>query len=70
MTHQVAVQTRGKRRQAAAEYIGVSTTKFDDMVADGRMPKPIAVDGCRIWDVRKIEEAFDALSEPRNSWDR
>jgi hypothetical protein len=31
----------------AAEYIGIGARKFDEMVSDGRMPKPKWID-CRI----------------------
>lgn len=54
---------RGLPREIAATYIGVSPSKFDQMVADGRMPKPILVDGRRIWDRFKIDRSFDALAE-------
>jgi predicted DNA-binding transcriptional regulator AlpA len=60
-------------RQAAAEYIGVGTTLFDTMVRDGRMPKPFRVGARVIWDRRKLDAAFDALSddhdEDPNPWD-
>jgi predicted DNA-binding transcriptional regulator AlpA len=57
-------------RDEAAMYVGVSTAKFDDMVADGRMPEPVQIDARKIWDVRSIDMAFDALSqETSNSWD-
>lgn len=35
---------RGLNREEAAIYVGVGTTKFDEMVNDGRMPKPKRVD--------------------------
>lgn len=54
---------RGLSREIAATYIGVSPSKFDQMVADGRMPKPILIDGRRVWDRIKIDRSFDALSE-------
>ena len=54
---------RGLRRQHAATYVGVSPTKFDQWVKDGRMPKPIRIDGCVIWDIRKLDLAWDALGE-------
>jgi len=41
---------RGMSRDEAARYIGVGATKFDEMVSDGRMPKPKRVDGRVIWD--------------------
>jgi predicted DNA-binding transcriptional regulator AlpA len=63
---------RGLSRVQAAEYIGVGTTKFDEMVGDGRMPKPKRIDGRIVWDRFKLDEAFDALDDaarPKNEWD-
>ena len=63
---------RGLCREAAAEYVGLGTTKFDAMVADGRMPKPVRVDGRTIWDKIALDKAFDALAgkgDEVNEWD-
>jgi predicted DNA-binding transcriptional regulator AlpA len=66
---------RGFRRVQAAEYIGVGTTKFDEMVGDGRMPRPKKIDGRRVWDRAALDEAFGALpndgddKEGANEWD-
>ena len=62
---------RGLRREGAARYVGVSPTKFDQLVADGRMPHGIRIDGCVVWDVRRLDLAFDELIEqdPLNPWD-
>jgi hypothetical protein len=62
---------RGLRRDEAAQYLAVSPGKFDQLVADGRMPRPIVVDGCKIWDIRDLDAAFDALKDGpgRNEWD-
>lgn len=54
-------QRLGLSREQAAEYIGVSPDKFDDMVGDGRMPKPKNVDRRKIWDRLAVEKAFRAL---------
>jgi predicted DNA-binding transcriptional regulator AlpA len=43
-------------RDEAARYIGVGNTKFDEMVADGRMPRPKRVDGRVIWDKGPLDE--------------
>jgi hypothetical protein len=51
----------GLSREAAAEYIGVSPSKLDDMVRDGRMPPPIAIDARRVWDRELIRQAFKRL---------
>jgi len=75
MTHRsylpVNLPPRGLCREHAAAYVGVGTTKFDEMVADGRMPKPLHVDGRRIWYRRSLDQSFDALgtSESVNPWD-
>jgi predicted DNA-binding transcriptional regulator AlpA len=62
---------RGLSREEAAVYVGVSTTKLDEMVADGRMPKPKEIDARRVWDVRALDTAFDALPDvgEENPWD-
>jgi predicted DNA-binding transcriptional regulator AlpA len=52
-------------RDEAARYIGVGATKFDEMVADRRMPRPKRVDGRVIWDRLKIEAAFTDLPEEK-----
>jgi len=63
---------RGLSRGQAAEYIGVGTTKWDEMVKDGRMPQPKRIDGRVIWDRVYIDEAFTALpdDDEANPWDK
>lgn len=69
----LAPPRRGLRRPEAALYVGVSESKFSDLVRDGLMPQPIKVAGCTIWDVRALDFAFDRLSaqhgEEANEWD-
>lgn len=63
---------RGLSRLVAAEYIGVSATKFDQMVEDGRMPAAIQIDGRKVWDRCTIDRAFGSLSgstDDTNEWD-
>jgi predicted DNA-binding transcriptional regulator AlpA len=52
---------RGLSRAEAARYIGVGVTLFDEMVADGRMPKPKRINARTVWDRHALDEAFDAL---------
>jgi len=67
------VPRRGLSRDEAAMYIGISATKFDEMVIDGRMPAPVKIDTRKVWDIRSLDLAFDALSTQNpvraNSWD-
>lgn len=62
---------RGLARGAAAEYIGVSVSKFDEMVGDGRMPTAKGIDRRKVWDRLELDEAFSALptEDDANPWD-
>jgi hypothetical protein len=41
------------------------------MITDGRMPKPIKMDACAVWDMKRLDEAFDDLTTEVevNPWD-
>lgn len=64
---------RGLSRIEAADYIGVSPSKFDEMIKDQRMPGPVHIDNRKVWDVREIDLAFDELprddAEKDRSWE-
>ena len=53
----------GLSREESAEYIGVSPTKFDEMVADGRMPPAKRIDGRRVWSRIQLDKSFAALPD-------
>jgi predicted DNA-binding transcriptional regulator AlpA len=54
-------------REAAAAYICVSATVFDQMVRAGSMPKPkILVGRRRAWDVSELDIAIDLLPSDGN----
>lgn len=54
-------ETRGRCRQKAAAHLDIGLTKFDELVADGRMPQPRVIDARVIWDVYELDAAFDRL---------
>jgi hypothetical protein len=62
----------GLRREEAAAYIAVSPSLFDEMVQDGRMPKPKTINSRKVWDRRSVELTFSALPgedmEVANPW--
>ena len=64
---------RGLSRIEAAAYVGISPCKFDQLIADGRMPNPRRIDQRKVWDVRELDLSFDDLprddSVSNNSWD-
>jgi excisionase family DNA binding protein len=53
----------GLSRAEAAEYVGVGVTLFDQMVADGRLPKPKLANSRKIWHRERLAEAFAELPE-------
>lgn len=63
---------RGLSRTEAAAYIGVSASLFDMLVKDGRMPKPKQINSRTVWDIRRVDKAFDELpgedAEPADEW--
>lgn len=59
----LSLPPRGINRVEAAAYVGVSTTKFDEMVEDGRMPRAKRIDGRVVWDRKKLDVAFDQLPD-------
>lgn len=67
----LSLPPRGLSRVQAAEYIGVSPSTFDKMVADGEMPRAKRIRGRVIWDRKQLDCAFDAFDDGGESeWDR
>lgn len=56
----------GLSRAEAAEYVGVGVTKFDELVNDGRMPRPKQIDGRRVWSRPRLDKAFAELPDDRD----
>jgi predicted DNA-binding transcriptional regulator AlpA len=54
---------RGLSRTEAATYVGVGTTLFDGMVADGRMPRPKRINSRKAWDRFALDAAFASLPD-------
>lgn len=54
---------RGMRRDDAAAYLGISTTKFDDWVSKGVMPGPKRQGGVIVWDRYRLDQAFESLPD-------
>lgn len=59
----IAYAPRGLCREEAARYVGVGTTKFDELVAARRMPKPKRIDGRTVWDRVALDAAFTDLPD-------
>ncbi|MCI5078244.1 hypothetical protein [Oricola sp.] len=61
----IAYPPRGMNRDEAARWIGVSTTKFDELIARNLMPRPKRIDGRVIWDRYALDAAFTDLPDQR-----
>ena len=49
-------------REAAAAYVCISPTTFDEMIRNGKMPRPRVIGERRkAWDVRALDAAIDNL---------
>ena len=60
-------------REAAAAYIGVGVSKFDELVCQGQMPRCRRIGARKLWDVRSLNSAIDDLpidgAVSVNEWD-
>lgn len=70
----LSLPPRALSREMAAQYIGISPGKFDEMVLDGRMPRPKRIDTRKVWDREALDASFQALPEDGsvaelNPWD-
>ena len=54
-------EPKGLSSGQAAAHLGISQSKFEELVKDGRMPQPHRIDGRRLWDRHEVEECFDIL---------
>jgi predicted DNA-binding transcriptional regulator AlpA len=57
------VPRRCLSRQEAARYIGISVTLFDELVAERTMPPPFDIRSRKLWDIRALDAAIDALAD-------
>jgi predicted DNA-binding transcriptional regulator AlpA len=58
----------------AAEYVGVSPSKFDELVRVGQLPKPKRIGARVLWDRHAVDAAFANLpgdndNQDCNPWD-
>jgi predicted DNA-binding transcriptional regulator AlpA len=59
---EISEPRRGLTRAEAARFVGFSPKLFDQMVEDGRMPRPVKQDGEEIFDLIQLDLAFDRIS--------
>jgi len=57
------VPRRGLSRVESAAYFGISVSKFDELRKDGRIGPAKVIDGRKVFDIRMLDDVFDALPE-------
>ena len=52
---------RGLSEPESALYVGLSASKFRDLIGIGIMPRPRLIGRRRVWDIDDLDAAFKAL---------
>lgn len=65
---------RGLSRDEAAMYLGIGVGLFDEMRTAGRIAPPRLIGSRKLWDIRDLDMAFEALPRenapaPGETWD-
>jgi predicted DNA-binding transcriptional regulator AlpA len=66
-------QPLAMRADDAASYLGMSRSKFLQLVGDGILPKPRRAHGLVLWERRELDFAFESewhTVDERNTFDR
>lgn len=63
MARQTSLQIRrGLSEADACAYVGnIGSTKFQELIAKGQMPRPRLIGARRVWHVAELDAAFDNL---------
>ena len=57
------ISPRGLRADDAASYLGMSKTKFLELVDKGTIPRAFTIDSIKIWDRFDLDAVIDAAKE-------
>jgi hypothetical protein len=57
------IPRRGLSRVEAAMYIGISTSKFDELRKSGRIGPAKILDGRKLFAIEMLDEFFEALPD-------
>jgi predicted DNA-binding transcriptional regulator AlpA len=54
---------RAFRADRACAYLGMGKSKFLSLVDQGRLPKPVRIDGMTTWDRLELDAAYEAMKQ-------
>lgn len=66
----LAYPPRAFRAERAAAYLGMSTSKFLELVDRGRLSHGIKIDGMTLWDRLQLDADFETLKAEENAHKR
>lgn len=59
----LAYPPRAMRADRAAAYLDISKSKFLELVGQGRLPRPVKIDGITSWDRFELDAAYESMKE-------
>lgn len=67
----VQMQPAALRAPVAASYVGVSLSKFHELVSAGQMPKPIKIGRASLWRRQDLDASLDQFADESapSQWD-
>jgi predicted DNA-binding transcriptional regulator AlpA len=63
LSDRLSYPPRAMRAEQAAAYLSIGRTLFLELVAEGKMPRPVKIKGAATWDRFELDAAFDDLKE-------
>lgn len=63
----ISYPPRGLSKVEACRYLGIGSTLFDQLIAEGKLPKPKRIASRVIWDRIALDVAFNDMPEDGKS---
>jgi len=61
LSDRIAYPPRAFRAARAAAYLAMGKSKFLGLVDEGRLPRPVRIDGITTWDRLELDAAYEQM---------
>lgn len=61
LADRIAYPPRAFRAERAAAYLAMGKSKFLELVDEGRLPRPVRIDGITTWDRLELDAAYEQM---------
>jgi predicted DNA-binding transcriptional regulator AlpA len=61
LSDRIAYPPRTFRAERAAAYLAMGKSKFLELVDEGRLPRPVRIDGITTWDRLELDAAYEQM---------